>query len=156
MLSDDAKQTSIAVPIVWIIRSKTFVLSASNERHWSKDLYKIQAAIGRSWLKPTSCMTHWSKASWFSWNHTSFPLACEPSITNHNIQVNTISFPPTDDFRVSQINSIKVPWCLLWPVPISTYLNVSQKGTQHPFTSCPYQISMYRTNYQHSYRDARR
>lgn len=101
MLSDDAKRTSIAVPIVWMIRSKTFVLSASNERHWSKDLYKIQAAIGRSWLKPTSCMTHWSKASWFSWNHK----------FSH---VNTISFPPTMTSVCDRAITIKVLWCLLW------------------------------------------
>lgn len=58
--------TSIAFPIVWMIRSKTLVRSTSNDLHCRRHLYMIQAAIGRFPAKPKCCAIHRMSNSWFS------------------------------------------------------------------------------------------
>jgi hypothetical protein len=56
------------VPIVWIIRSKTPVLSTSNDLQCRRHLYITQAAIALPLENPRSCDTHLISRSWFSWS----------------------------------------------------------------------------------------
>lgn len=59
-------QTSMALPMVWIILSKMLVRSTSNDLHCKRHLYMMQAAIGLFPAKPRCCAMHRMSSSWFS------------------------------------------------------------------------------------------
>lgn len=55
--------------MVWMMRSKTLVLSTSKDLQWRRHLYIRHAAIGFPPENPRSCEIHLMSNSWFSYQH---------------------------------------------------------------------------------------
>lgn len=58
--------TSMDRPMAWIMRSKMVVFSASNDRHFLRHLYMMQAAMGLPLGNPIRCAMHRFTRSWHS------------------------------------------------------------------------------------------